>query len=144
MEVVEEPSALEVAIAEDPAPEGGVGSYPAPEGIAGSDPALVGSASYDPASEGVQVGSLSHVSMDVHVGSSPPRFDGATAIHASIVLTRPVALEVDDLDARSLLSAGGIGVTPDDALQIVPANIPPSGRDTTPPALGLPLFLSNL
>jgi hypothetical protein len=49
MEVIEEPSALEVATAEDPAPEGGAGSYPAPEGVAGSDPALVGSASCNPA-----------------------------------------------------------------------------------------------
>jgi hypothetical protein len=30
MEATEEPSALEVATAEDPAPEGGAGSYPAP------------------------------------------------------------------------------------------------------------------
>jgi hypothetical protein len=30
MEVTEEPSSLEVATAEDPAPEGGAGSYPAP------------------------------------------------------------------------------------------------------------------
>jgi hypothetical protein len=48
-----EPSALEVAAAENPAPEGGAGSYPAPEGVAGSDPALVGSASCNPAVEGV-------------------------------------------------------------------------------------------
>jgi hypothetical protein len=81
MEATEEPSALEVATAEDPAPEGGAGSYPTPEGIAGSDPALVGSANCNPAPEGVQVGSPSHTSMDVHVGSSPPRSDGATAIH---------------------------------------------------------------
>jgi hypothetical protein len=47
MEVTEEPSALEVATAEDPGPEGGAGNYPAPEGVSGSDPALVGSASYD-------------------------------------------------------------------------------------------------
>jgi hypothetical protein len=53
MEVTEEPSALEVATAEDPALEGGAGSYPAPDGVGGSDPALVGSASYDPAPEGV-------------------------------------------------------------------------------------------
>jgi hypothetical protein len=39
MEVVEGPSALEVAAAEDPAPKGGAGSNPAPEGGAGSDPA---------------------------------------------------------------------------------------------------------
>jgi hypothetical protein len=53
MEVTEDPSALEVAVAENPAPEGGAGSYLAPEGVTGSDPALVGSASCDPAPEGV-------------------------------------------------------------------------------------------
>jgi hypothetical protein len=62
MEVTEDPSALEVAVAENPAPES----------VAGSDPALVGSASCNPAPEGVQVSSPSHTSMDVHVGSSPP------------------------------------------------------------------------
>jgi hypothetical protein len=144
MEVTEEPSALEVAAIGDPAPEGGAGSYPAPVGVAGSDPALVGSASYDPAPEGVQVGSLSHASMDVHVGSSPPRSDGATAAHASTVLNGLVALEVGELDARSLLPAGGAEITPDDALQIVPADLPSSSHDIAPPALGLPLFLSNL
>ena len=144
MEVVEEPLALEVATAEDPAPEGGAGSYPTPEGVAGSDPALVGSASYNPVPKGVQVGSLSHASMDVHVGSFPPRSDGATAVRASTVLTGQVALEVGELDARSLLSASGAEVTPDSALQIVPADLPSSSYDSTPPALGLPLFLSNL
>jgi hypothetical protein len=92
MEVTEDPSALEVAVAENPAPEGGAGSYPAPESVAGNDlalvgsascnlapegiadndPALVGGASYNPAPEGVQVSSPSHTSMDVNVGSSPP------------------------------------------------------------------------
>jgi hypothetical protein len=90
--VTEDPSALEVAVAENLAPEGGAGGYPAPEGVAGSDPALVdsascnpapegvadndlalvGGASYNPAPKGVQVSSPSHTSMDVHVGSSPP------------------------------------------------------------------------
>jgi hypothetical protein len=93
MEVTEDPSALEVAVAENPALKGGAGSYPAPEGVASSDPALVGSASCDPAPKGVagsdpalvggascnlaledvQVSSPSHTSMDVHVGLSPPR-----------------------------------------------------------------------
>jgi hypothetical protein len=104
----------------------------------------VGSASYNLTTEGVQVCSLSHASMDVHVGSSPPRFDGATAVRASTVLTGQVALEVGELDARSLLSAGGAEVTPDSALQIVPADIPSSSHASVPPALGLPLFLSNL
>jgi hypothetical protein len=45
--VTEEPSTLEVATTEDPAPEGGAGSYPTPEGVAGSDLALAGSASYN-------------------------------------------------------------------------------------------------
>jgi hypothetical protein len=76
----------------------------------------MGNASYNPAPEGVQVGSLSHASMDVHVGLSPPRFDGATMVRASIVSTRQVALEVCELDARSLLSAGGAEVPPDSAL----------------------------
>jgi hypothetical protein len=111
MEATEEPSALGVATAEDPTPEGGAGSYPAPEGVAGSDPALVGSASYDPSPEGVQVGSLSHASMDVHVGLSPPRSDGATTVHASTILDAPITLEVGELDARSLMSIGGVEIT---------------------------------
>jgi hypothetical protein len=144
MEVTKEPSALEVATAKDPAPEGGPGSYPAPEGVAGSDPALVGSASCDLSPEGVQVGSPSHTSMDVHVGSSPPRSDGATTMHAYTALNKQVALEVGELNARGLLSAGGAEITPDNALQIVPADLPPSSHDIAPPALGLPSFLSNL
>jgi hypothetical protein len=144
MEVVKEPSTLEVATTEDLAPEGGAGSYPAPEGVASNDPAIVGSASHNPGPEGVQMGSLSHASMDVHVGSSPPRSDGATAVRASTVLTGQVTLEVGELDARSLLSAGGAEVTPDSALQIILADLPSSSHDSAPPALGVPLFLSNL
>jgi hypothetical protein len=53
MEVIEDPLASEVAVAENPNPEGDVGDYPAPEGVAGNDPALVGSASCNPAPEGV-------------------------------------------------------------------------------------------
>jgi hypothetical protein len=49
MEVVENPSALEVAATENPVPKDGAGVYPAPEGVAGDDPARVDSASYDPA-----------------------------------------------------------------------------------------------
>jgi hypothetical protein len=90
------------------------------------------------------VGSLSHASMDVHVGSPPPRSDGATAVRASTVLNRQVALEVSELDARSLMFAGGAEITLDDALQIVPADLPSLSHDIAPPALGLPLFFSNL
>jgi hypothetical protein len=144
MEVAEGPLASEVTAAEDPAPEGGAGSYPTPEGVAGSDPAPVSSASYNPAPEDVHACSLSTASMDVHIGSSPIRSDGATVAHASTALTRQVALEVGEPDARSLLSASGAEVTPGGALQIVPADLPSSSHAPAPPALGLPLFLSNL
>jgi hypothetical protein len=46
MEVTDDPSALEVVVAENPVPKGGAGGYPAPEGVAGSDPTPMGSASY--------------------------------------------------------------------------------------------------
>jgi hypothetical protein len=82
MEVTEDPSVLEVAVAENPAPEGAAGSDlalvgsmscdPALEGVAGSDPTLVGGANCNPTPKGVQVSYPSHTSMDVHVGSSPP------------------------------------------------------------------------
>jgi hypothetical protein len=71
-EVTEGPSALEVAVVENSALKDGAGAYPAPEGVAGDDPAQMGSPRCDPAPEGVRVGSPSHTSMDVHVGSSPP------------------------------------------------------------------------
>jgi hypothetical protein len=90
------------------------------------------------------VGSLSHASMDVHVGSSPPRSDGAMTVYASTILNGQVTLEVGELDARSLLPTGGAKITPDNALQIVPADLLSSSHDMAPPALGLPLFLSNL
>jgi hypothetical protein len=129
---------------EDPAPEGGAGGYLAPKGVAGSDPALVGSVSCNLAPEGVQVGSPSHTSMDVHIGSFRPRFDGATTTHASTALNEQVALEVGNPDARNLLSAGGAEIALDNALQIVPADLPSSSHDVASSALDLLLFLSNL
>jgi hypothetical protein len=116
----------------------------APEGVAGSDPALVGGASCNPAPEGVQVSCPSHTSMDVHVGSSPPRSDGVMAMHASLASSKQVTLEVGEPDARSLTSAGGAEPTPDNVLQIVPVDLPSSSYDVAPPDLGLPSFLSNL
>jgi hypothetical protein len=144
MEVAEGPSASEVAAAEDPVHEGGAGSYPAPEGVAGSDPALVGSASCNPAPEDVRVCSLSNASMDVHIGSPLIWSDGATIVRVSTTLTGQVALEVGEPDARSLLSAGGAEVTLGGVLEIVHVNLPSSSHSPVPPALGLPLFLSNL
>jgi hypothetical protein len=83
MEVVESPSALEVAVTENSVPKDNACVYPAPEGVAGDGPARVGSASYDPAPEGVRASSLSHTSMDVHVGSSPPHSSCMAAARAS-------------------------------------------------------------
>jgi hypothetical protein len=114
MEVIEDPLAIEVAVAEDPAPKGGAGDFPALEGVAGNDPARVGIASCNPASEGVadndpapmgsvscnpapkgvRASSPSHTSMDVHVGSSPPHSDGVIVMHTSLASSEGVALEV--------------------------------------------------
>jgi hypothetical protein len=164
MEVTEDPSVVEVAVAENPAPKGGARGYPAPEGVAGNDPARVGvascnpapegvagsdpapmgSASCNPAPEGVRASSPSHTSMDVHVGSSPPLSDGVIAMHTSLASSEGVALEVGALDARILISASGAESTPDDALPIVLVDLPSSSYNATSHDLGLPSFFSNL
>jgi hypothetical protein len=133
MEVTENPSALEVAAAENTVPKDGASGYPAPKGVAGNDPARVGSASYDPAPEGstggdpapmgnascdpapegVRAGSPSHTSMDVHVGSSPPHSDCMAAARAS---NQEVALEASAPDARVLILACDVELIPNDAL----------------------------
>jgi hypothetical protein len=161
MEVTESPSALEVAIAENPVLKDGASGCPAPEGVAGNDPARVGSASCDPAPEGVaggdpapmgsagcnpapegvQAGSPSHTSMDVHVGSSPPRSDGMVTAHAS---NEEVALEVDTPDARVLMPTGGVELIPGDVLQIAPVDIPSSSHHLASRDLEFPSFFSNL
>jgi hypothetical protein len=125
MEVVENPSTLEVAAEENPVPKDGASNFAAPEGVAGNDPAQVGSASCnpapkgvaggdpaplgnagrDPAPEGVRVGSSSHTSMDVHVGSSPPHSDCMAAACAS---NQEISLEVGAPDARILIPVGDI------------------------------------
>jgi hypothetical protein len=104
----------------------------------------VGSANCDPTPEGVWASSPSHTSMDVHVGSSPPCSDGAIAMHASLASSKGVALEVDALDARILISASGAESTPNDALQIVLVDLPLLSYNTTSHDLGLPSFFSNL
>ena len=141
MEVVEDPSALEVAATENPVPEDGAGVYPAPEGVAGSDPARVGSVSYDPALEGVRAGSPSHTSMDVHVGSSPPHSGCMAAARAS---GQEVTLEANVPDARVLIPAGDAEFVPNDALQIASVDNPSSSHQLTSHHLGLSSFFSNL
>jgi hypothetical protein len=181
MEVAENPSALEVAAAEnltskdgasgypapegvasgdlaplgsascDPAPEGVAGNdlaqvgsvscNPAPEGITGGDPAPLGSAGCDLVPEGVRVGSSSHTSMDVHVGSSPPHSDYMAVSRA---LNQEVTSEVGAPDTRVLIPASDIELIPNDALQIASVDNPSSSHQPTSPDLGLPSFLSNL
>jgi hypothetical protein len=124
MDVAEGSSALEVAAAEGPALEGGAGSDPVPEGVG--------------------AGSLSAASMDVHVGSPLVRFEEAVVTHVSMALAGQVALEASVSDARSLPPTDGAEVPPSHALEIIPVDLPSSSHAPTLPALGLPLFLSNL
>jgi hypothetical protein len=161
MEVTENPSALEVAVAKNPVLKGGashcpapggvagndparVGSAscnPAPDGVAGDDPALMGTASCNPAPEGVRASSPSHTSMDVHVGSSPPHSGDIIAAHAS---NEGVALEVSATDARVLMPASGVELIPGDVLQIAPIDIPSSNHHLASRDLGFPSFFYNL
>jgi hypothetical protein len=114
MEVGEGPSALEVAVTENSTRKDGASAYPAPEGVTGDDPARMGSASYDPAPEGVRVGSPSHTSMDVHVGSSPPHSGCMAVAQAS---SQEVALESGAPDDRVLISAVDTDLVATDALR---------------------------
>jgi hypothetical protein len=141
MEVVEGPSALEVAATESSVLKDGASVCLAPEGVAGDDPARMGSASYDPAPEGVRVGSPSHTSMDVHVGSSPPHFGCMVAARA---LGQEVALEVGAPDDRVLISADDTELVPSDALRIASVGNPSSSHQLNSHDLGVPSFLSNL
>jgi hypothetical protein len=71
MEVTKDPSAVDVAVAENPAPKGGASGYLAPEGVARNDPARVGIASFNPAPESVAVSDPAP--MAVRVATQPPR-----------------------------------------------------------------------
>jgi hypothetical protein len=141
MEVVEGPSALEVAVTESSTLKDGASAYPAPEGVAGDDPARMGSASYDPAPEGVRVGSLSHTSMDVHVGSSPPHSGCMAAAQAS---SQEVALEAGAPNDRVLISAVDTDLVPTDALRVAPGVDPSSSHQLISHDLEVPSFFSNL
>jgi hypothetical protein len=160
MEVIEGPSALEAATAENlvlkdgvdacPAPEdvagddsarvGNASHCPAPEGTAGDDPAQVGSANYSPTPKGVRAGSPSCTSMDVHAGSSP-RFGCMVVAQA---LGQGVALEASVPADQVLGSVDGTELVPAGSLQAA------SGGDLTPGCqlishdLGVPSFFSNL
>jgi hypothetical protein len=161
MEVTENPSALEVAVAKNPVLKGGVGGCPALEGVAGNDSAWVGSASCNPAPEGVvgcdpapmgstgcnpapegvRAGSPSHTSMDVHVGSSPPHSGGVLTAHAS---SEGVALEVGAPDVGVLMPISGVELIPSDVPHIAPVDIPLSSHHLASRDLRFPSFFSNL
>jgi hypothetical protein len=141
MEVTEGPSALEVAAAENSAVKDGAGAYPAPEGAAGDDPARMGNASCDLAPEGVRVGSPSHTSMDVHVGSSPPHF-GCMAIAQAF--GQGVALEASAPGDGVLGSADDTELVPADSLRVVPVGDPSPSHQLISHDLGVPSFFSNL
>jgi hypothetical protein len=141
MEVGEGPSALEVAVTENSALKDGASAYPAPEGVVGDDPARMGSASYDLAPEGVQVGSPSHTSMDVHVGSSPLHSGCMAVAQAS---GQEVALEASAPDDRVLISAVDTDLVTTDALQVAPGVDPSLSHQLISHDLGVPSFFSNL
>jgi hypothetical protein len=121
MEVTENPSALEVAIAENPVLKGGDGGCPAPRVL------LVMIRLRWVAQAAIQpprvlpvmirlrwaVRATTQTSMDVHVGSSPPHSDGIITAHAS---NEEVALEVGAPDARVLMPASGVELIPGDVL----------------------------
>jgi hypothetical protein len=140
-EVTEGPSVLEVAVAGDSALKDGAGAYPAPEGVVGDDPARMGSTSCDPAPEGVRVGSPSHTSMDVHVGSSPPHSGCMARAQA---LGQGVALEASAPDDRVLSSADDTELVPTDSLRVVLVGDPSSCHQLISHDLGVPSFFSNL
>jgi hypothetical protein len=65
-------------------------------------------------------------------------------MHTSLASSEGVTLEVGAPDFRILISAGGADSTPNDALQIVPVDLPSSSYNITSHDLGLPSFFSNL
>jgi hypothetical protein len=117
MEVIEGPSALEAATAENlvlkdgadtcPAPKdvagddsarvGNASHCPAPEGTAGDDLAQVGSTNYSPAPEGVRAGSPSCTSMDVHAGLSGTIIRGTLKSPNSQLVT-PISIKLQRPD----------------------------------------------
>jgi hypothetical protein len=76
--------------------------------------------------------------MYVHVGFPP------VVTNLSTTLVGPVILEASDPDAGNPPPAVGDEISPSDALNIVPVNAPSTDSASMLPALGLPLFLSNL
>jgi hypothetical protein len=108
------------------------------------DPAPKGGVEDDPAPKGAELGSSSAASMDVHVGSPLVQSEEPMVTNLPSALVGPVTLQASDPDAGNLLPVVGAEVSPIDVVNIVPVNAPSTGSATMLPALGLPLFLSNL
>jgi hypothetical protein len=116
----------------------------APEGCAEGDLALEGSAEDGQAPNDARPGSSTAASMDVHVGSPLVQSEESMVTNLLVALVGPVTLETSDTDARNPLPVDGAEVSLSDAFNIVPVDAPSTGSASMLPALGLPLFLSNL
>jgi hypothetical protein len=140
----EDTLALDVVGQSHPAPLGTTKGASAFEGAAKDDPAPEGGAEGDPSPNDVEPGSSSAASMDVHVGSPLIQSEEPVVMNLSTVLVGTVTLEASDPDAGNPPPADGVEVSLSEALNIVPVNAPSTGSLSMLPALGLPLFLSNL
>jgi hypothetical protein len=141
-----------------PAPVGTIEGALAPEGAAEDNPAPKGAAEDDPAPEGAKLGSSLATSMDVHVGSPPAQSEEPVFMSLPAALVGPITLVVSDPSAGNSLHAVGAEVSLstalgassnpplglESALNIVSTSTPPFDGASMPPALGFPLFLSNL
>jgi hypothetical protein len=126
------------------ASEGAAKDDPAPEGGAEDDPTLEGGAEDNLAPKDVGPGSSSAASIYVHVGSPLVQSEEPVVTNLSTTLVGPVTLDTSDPDVGNLPPANGAEVSQSDALNIIPVNAPSTSSASILPALGLPLFLSNL
>jgi hypothetical protein len=140
------------------APVGTIEDTLAPECAAEGDLAPEGASEGEPAPEGPEHGSSSAASMDVHVRSPPVQSEELVLTSLPTALVGSVTLEVSDSGAKNPLHTVGdevplcvalimssnppLGL--ESALDIASASTPPFDGTSTPPALGFPLFLSNL
>jgi hypothetical protein len=82
--------------------------------------------------------------MDIHVGSPLVQSEELVVTNLSAALVGLVTLEASDSYDRNLLPADGAEVSLSHAFNIVPVDVPSTSSAPMLPALGLPLFLSNL
>jgi hypothetical protein len=127
------------------------------KGAAEDNPAPESAAEDDLGPKGAELGS-SAASMDIHAGSPPVQSEEPVVTSSPAALVGPITLEASDPDAGNPMSAVGaevslsvaLGVSSnppldlESALNIASADTPPSNSTPMPPALGFPLFLSNL